>query len=44
MPISQIHKQKLKKNLILLAILLAWVAIIWTVTMLKIQEHGIVAG
>ena len=36
MPHSPLHKQKLKKNLAVLGIILAFIAIIWAVTMIKI--------
>jgi hypothetical protein len=35
MPLSDIHKRKKTKNFALLAILFAWIAIIWIVTMIK---------
>jgi len=35
MPIEKLHKKKLKKNLILLAIIFGWVALIWAITMIK---------
>jgi len=36
MPHSEIHKKKLKKNLTVLAILVAFIAIIWAVTIIRI--------
>lgn len=35
MPIEDLHKKKLKKNLILLAVIFAWIALIWVITMIK---------
>lgn len=40
MPIEELHKAKKKKNLAVLAIIAAWVAIIWVVTMIKVQHGG----
>lgn len=41
MPIGSLHKIKLKKNLVVLAIIFGWIALIWAITILKIQEHGV---
>jgi len=35
MPIEQVHKDRLKKNLLTLAIILGFVALIWAITMIK---------
>lgn len=40
MPIEKIHKNKKKKNLTMLAIIAAWVVVIWTITMIKVQHGG----
>lgn len=39
MPLSDIHKRKRAKNLVILAAVFAWIALIWIVTMIKIA-HG----
>ena len=38
MPHSDLHKKKLKKNLMLLGLLLAWCAVIWGVSMVRIAN------
>lgn len=38
MPLSELHKKKLKKNLLILALVLAWCALIWMVAMIKIAN------
>ncbi len=40
MPHSDIHKKKLKKNLVVLAIVLLIIAAIWFVTMIKISSNA----
>lgn len=35
MPLSDIHKAKMKKNLMILGAIFAWVALIWAITMIK---------
>jgi hypothetical protein len=40
MPKSDLHKSKKKKNLALLAVIAAWVALIWVVTMIKVNHGG----
>lgn len=35
MPVSDLHKSKRKKNFAILAILFAFVALIWAITMIK---------
>ncbi len=40
MPLSEIHKRKRTKNMILLAAIFAWIALIWIITMIKIVNHG----
>lgn len=37
MPLSDVHKKKKMKNFALLGAILAWVALIWAVTMIKIS-------
>jgi hypothetical protein len=41
MPHSPLHKEKLKKNLIVLAMIFGWIALIWVITMLQIQANGV---
>lgn len=41
MPIRKLHKEKFKKNMILLAIIFGWIALIWLITMLQIQANGV---
>jgi hypothetical protein len=36
MPLSDIHKRKRTKNYFILAAIMAWIALIWIVTMVKI--------
>jgi len=40
MPIEKLHKAKKKKNLMILALIAAWVVIIFIVTMIKVN-HGL---
>lgn len=40
MPLSDIHKRKRAKNLMLLAAVFGWIALIWAITMIKIANHG----
>ena len=40
MPIEEIHKTKKKKNFTILALIAAWVAIIWIITMIKVNHAG----
>lgn len=35
MPISEIHKRKKKKNFMMLALIAAWIMLIWAITMIK---------
>lgn len=37
MPISEIHTRKKKTNLAILAAVMAWVALIWIVAMIKVS-------
>lgn len=37
MPKSDLHKKKKKKNILVLAIIMAWVALIWFITMIKMS-------
>lgn len=39
MPHSDLHKNKKPRNLLILAAILGWVALIWAVTMVK-MTHG----
>jgi hypothetical protein len=41
MPISLLHKSKLKKNLATLAIVFCFILVVWAITVLKIQEYGV---
>ena len=43
MPISKLHKEKLKKNLTVLAIVISFMALVWVITVLKIKEYGVTA-
>lgn len=43
MPLAPIHKIKFKKNLMVLALVLGFMVLIWAITVLKIQEYGVVA-
>ncbi len=36
MPVSDLHKRKRAKNFMILAAIVAWIALIWVVTMIKI--------
>jgi hypothetical protein len=40
MPHSNLHKQKQKKNLAVLALIIGWIAIIFTITIIKIKNGG----
>ncbi|AEP08592.1 hypothetical protein [Micavibrio aeruginosavorus] len=37
MPLSDMHKKKMTKNLTILAAIMGWVAVIWIITMIKIK-------
>lgn len=37
---NDLHKTKKKKNLALLAMIAAWIALIWIVTMIKVTNGG----
>jgi hypothetical protein len=41
MPIRKLHKDKFKKNMTMLAIIAAWIAVIWIITMVQIGSHGV---
>jgi len=41
MPASPVHKEKLKKNLVVLALIIGFMAMIWAITILKIKEYGV---
>lgn len=38
MPLSDLHKKKRAKNFMILAAIVAWIALIWVVTMVKIAN------
>jgi hypothetical protein len=38
MPLSDIHKRKRAKNMMILAAVFAWIALIWIITMIKIAN------
>lgn len=38
MPLSDIHKRKRAKNLVILAAVFGWIALIWIITMIKIAH------
>lgn len=38
MPHSELHKKRLTKNLVLLAMIMGWCALIWGVTMIKLAQ------
>lgn len=38
MPLSDVHKKKRIKNLIFLALIFGWVALIWGITMIKLTN------
>jgi len=40
MPHTDLHKKKLKKNLMILALVFGWIALIWVITMLKVNHGG----
>lgn len=40
MPLSDLHKKKRTKNLLVLGAIAAWVALIWAVTMIRIADGG----
>jgi hypothetical protein len=40
MPIEQIHKSRLRKNLLTLALIFGWVAFIWIISMIKFSNGG----
>lgn len=35
MPIGQLHSQRRKKNLLVLALIFGWVALIWIIAMVR---------
>ena len=39
MPLSAIHKKKLRKNLAVGAAILGFIALFWIITMVKIASH-----
>lgn len=40
MPLSDVHKRKRAKNLIILAAVFGWIALIWIITMIKIANNA----
>lgn len=40
MPIEKMHKDRLKKNLLTLAMIFGWVAFIWIISMIKFSTGG----
>lgn len=40
MPKGELHKSKKKKNYAMLAMIAAWIALIWVVTMIKVNHGG----
>lgn len=40
MPHSALHKKKKSKNLMILAAILGWIALIWAITMIKMSHGG----
>lgn len=40
MALDELHKKKKKKNLMILALIFGWIALIWVVTMLKVNHGG----
>ncbi len=41
MAVTKLHKEKLKKNLVVLAIVIGFMVLIWAITILKIKEYGV---
>lgn len=41
MAITPLRKHKLKKNLFVLALIIGFMALIWAITILKINEYGV---
>lgn len=40
MAIDELHKKKKKKNFMMLALILGWIALIWIITMVKVNHGG----
>jgi len=40
MPLDELHKKKKYKNLMILAIVIGWAALIWAITMIKMANGG----
>ena len=38
MPLSDLHKKKRAKNLMMLALIFAWIALVWAITMVKMSN------
>ncbi len=41
MAITPLHKDKLKKNLTVLALIVVFMVMIWAITVYKIKEYGV---
>lgn len=39
MPLDELHKKKLKKNMAVLAVIIGMIALIWAVTVIKIMQN-----
>lgn len=39
MPKSELHSRKLKKNIVVFGLVIGFIAVIWTVTMVKIANN-----
>ena len=40
MPLSDVHKKRRQKNLIVLGMIVGWVALVWAISFLKIAQGG----
>ncbi len=40
MPIGPLHKIRQKKNFAVLAMIIGWIALVWVITVLKIQSKA----
>lgn len=38
MPLDELHRKKLKKNLTVMALLLGFAALVWVISMIKIAQ------
>ena len=41
MSITPLHKAKFRKNLAVLALVVGFMALIWAITILKIEQYGV---